>query len=201
MKDKELQELFAAKRTTEANRRRQEELAAMIGHKSGKGKIRPLWWFISSAAAAVFAAVLLVRPFFSSTEEMPIIAQANPTTVIAAEPDATNEAPALFLQSPTVAPARPERRQREVSSLEVAVEQFLAESNERLGQDIPKEESFVEEAFKEPPLETAAPVRRRLTNNLACVKGCARPKSSTQERTMQWNTQQEAQGVTLFAMN
>ena len=30
MNDKELEQLFAAKRTTEANRRRQEELARMI---------------------------------------------------------------------------------------------------------------------------------------------------------------------------
>lgn len=200
MEDKELQELFEAKRTTEANRRRQEELSAMIERKAGKRKIRPLWWTIGSAAAAMFAAVLLMRPFFSPTEEMPIMAQADPKTVIDAEPDMTIEDSSLFLQSPTVAPVRQEHHQMEVAAHAIAEEQFLSESTGRIAQEIPEEESFAEDAVNESQHETVAPVRRRLTNNLACVKGCARPKNNTKEKTLQWSNHQETQGVTLFAM-
>ena len=190
-----MQELFEAKRTTEANRRRQEELSAMIGRKTAKK--RPLWpvW-AGAAAAAVFAAVLLMPPFFSYDEEMPLIAQAEPATFIDAESDAT-----ITLQLPTTTPINHKHNQTKVVPHEVTVEQLLVESIEAIEENIPEEEPFVEEAAKTPQPETAAPVRRRLTNNLACVKGCARPKSNTQEKTLQWNTQQEAQGVTLFAMN
>ncbi len=191
-----MQELFAAKRTAEANRRRQEELAAMIGRKAAKSKTTPLWWTIGAAAAAVLAAVLLVRPLFSPSEEMPLLAQAEPATVIDAEPEAENA-----LQSPTATPARPGRHRTKAAPHEVAVEQVLAESIGTVEEILAEEEPFVEEAAKDLQPETAAPVHRRLTNNLACVKGCARPKGSTQEGLLQWNTQQEVQGVTLFAMN
>ena len=42
MEDKELQELFAAKRTAEANRRRQEELRRLL-EASAAPKTRRLW--------------------------------------------------------------------------------------------------------------------------------------------------------------
>ena len=54
MENKELQELFAAKRTTEANRRRQEELRRMMVVESGKRKVessRRLWPVWAGAAA------------------------------------------------------------------------------------------------------------------------------------------------------
>lgn len=195
MEDKELQQLFEAKRTAEDNRRRQEELAAMIGHKAKNS--RPLWpiW-AGAAAAAVFAAILLMRPLFSSNEEMPLLAQADPATVIDAEPDTT-----IALQPQTPTPARSWRNQTKDATQEVAVVQFIAESTETIEKKLPEEEPIVEETLKAPEQETAAPVRRRLTNNLACVKGCSRPKGGTQEGLLQWNTQQEAQGITFFAMN
>ena len=195
MEDKELQQLFEAKRTAEDNRRRQEELAATIGHKAKNS--RPLWpiW-AGAAAAAVFAAILLMRPLFSSNEEMPLLAQADPATVIDAEPDTT-----IALQPQTPTPARSWRNQTKDATQEVAVVQFIAESTETIEKKLPEEEPIVEETLKAPEQETAAPVRRRLTNNLACVKGCSRPKGGTQEGLLQWNTQQEAQGITFFAMN
>lgn len=51
MEDKELQELFAAKRTSEANRRRQEALRRMMEASTVK-KSRRLWpvWFGAVAA-------------------------------------------------------------------------------------------------------------------------------------------------------
>ena len=195
MEDKDLQQLFEAKRTAEDNRRRQEELATMIGHKAKNS--RPLWpiW-AGAAAAAVFAAILLMRPLFSSNEEMPLLAQADPATVIDAEPDTT-----IALQPQTPTPARSWRNQTKDATQEVAVVQFIAESTETIEKKLPEEEPIVEETLKAPEQETAAPVRRRLTNNLACVKGCSRPKGGTQEGLLQWNTQQEAQGITFFAMN
>lgn len=195
MEDKELQQLFEAKRTAEDNRRRQEELAAMIGHKAKNSRPQwPIW--AGAAAAAVFAAILLMRPLFSSNEEMPLLAQADPATVIDAEPDTT-----IALQPQTPTPARSWRNQTKDATQEVAVVQFIAESTETIEKKLPEEEPIVEETLKAPEQETAAPVRRRLTNNLACVKGCSRPKGGTQEGLLQWNTQQEAQGITFFAMN
>jgi len=60
---KELQELFAAKRTTEANRRRQEELLRMLQTELKPApKSRRLWPVWASAAAAAILLLLFVTP-------------------------------------------------------------------------------------------------------------------------------------------
>jgi hypothetical protein len=60
MEDKELQELFAAKRTVEANHRRQQKLTAAIGATRQKRTLWPIW--AGAAAAAVAAVLLLAQP-------------------------------------------------------------------------------------------------------------------------------------------
>ena len=60
MKDKELQELFAAKRTLEANRRRQQQIAKALVAGKHKHTLWPLW--TGAAAAAVAAVILLALP-------------------------------------------------------------------------------------------------------------------------------------------
>lgn len=60
MEDKELQELFDAKRTTLANQHRQERMAAALGAGKQKRSLWPLW--VGTAAAAAVAIVLLLRP-------------------------------------------------------------------------------------------------------------------------------------------
>ena len=72
MEDKELQELFAAKRTVEANRRRQEQLAEMIGSRARKA--RPLWPVWATAIAAGIAVLLMTMPaLFRSEEPVPLL--------------------------------------------------------------------------------------------------------------------------------
>ena len=66
MEDKELQELFSAKRTVEANRRRQEELRRMLK----KHDRRPLWPVWAGAVAAGIAAVLITLPALFRTESV-----------------------------------------------------------------------------------------------------------------------------------
>ena len=77
MKDKELQELFVAKRTVEANRRRQEELRRMMEAESGKRNVessRRLWpvWF-GAAAAAVLLLLIALPTLFHRPESTPLM--------------------------------------------------------------------------------------------------------------------------------
>lgn len=77
MEDKELQELFDAKRTVEANQRRQEQLAAMIGAKASPKNHRlwPLW--VTSAAAGIALLLMTIPSLFSRQEtDTMIVAQA-----------------------------------------------------------------------------------------------------------------------------
>ena len=76
MEKNELQELFTAKRTVEANRRRQEQLTAMIG--SHTPKARPAWPIWAASVAAGIAVLLMLTPtiFRHKTTEKQLIAQA-----------------------------------------------------------------------------------------------------------------------------
>ena len=77
MEDKELQELFAAKRTAEANRRRQEELRRLLEASAAPEaapKTRRLWPVWLSAAAAVLLLFLLTLPvLFRQPETAPLL--------------------------------------------------------------------------------------------------------------------------------
>ncbi|MBR4773991.1 MAG: hypothetical protein IK010_06120 [Bacteroidales bacterium] len=73
MNDKELEQLFEAKRTSEANRRRQEELARMINVKAQR--TRPLWPAWAGAVAAGIAVLLLTLPaLFRTSNDTPMLA-------------------------------------------------------------------------------------------------------------------------------
>jgi hypothetical protein len=77
MENKELQELFAAKRTTEANRRRQEELRQQLeatAAPTAQGKTRRLWPVWAAGIAASIALVLLTVPgLFHAESEQPVL--------------------------------------------------------------------------------------------------------------------------------
>ncbi len=77
MENKELQELFAAKRTTEANRRRQEELRQQLeaaAAPTAQGKTRRLWPVWAAGIAASIALVLLTMPgLFRRAGEQPVL--------------------------------------------------------------------------------------------------------------------------------
>lgn len=81
MENKELQELFAAKRTTEANRRRQEELRQQLEAAeapTAQAKTRRLWPVWAAGIAASIALVLLTVPglFHAESEQQAMVAKA-----------------------------------------------------------------------------------------------------------------------------
>lgn len=77
MENKELQELFAAKRTTEANRRRQAELRQQLeatATPAAPAKSRRLWPVWAAGIAASIALVLLTMPsLFRRAGEHPVL--------------------------------------------------------------------------------------------------------------------------------
>lgn len=77
MENKELQELFAAKRTTEANRRRQEELRQQLEAATAPAapaRSRRLWPLWAGSIAASIALVLLTMPsLFRRADEQPVL--------------------------------------------------------------------------------------------------------------------------------
>lgn len=66
MENNELEQLFEAKRTTEANHRRQEELRRMLEKRNR----RPLWPVWTGAIAAGIAVVLITLPVLFRTESV-----------------------------------------------------------------------------------------------------------------------------------
>lgn len=83
MEDKELQELFAAKRTAEANRHRQEELRRLLEASAApeaSPKTRRLWPVWASAAAAAILLLLITLPvLFRQPEVAPLLMARNET--------------------------------------------------------------------------------------------------------------------------
>lgn len=77
MENKELQELFAAKRTTEANRRRQAELRQQLeatAAPAAPARSRRLWPVWAGSIAASIALVLLTMPgLFRRAGEQPVL--------------------------------------------------------------------------------------------------------------------------------
>lgn len=74
MENKELQELFAAKRTTEANRHRQAELRRQLESAAAPAKSRRLWPVWAGSIAASIALVLLTMPsLFRRAGEQPVL--------------------------------------------------------------------------------------------------------------------------------
>lgn len=98
MEDKELQALFDAKRTVEANRRRQEELRKLMAANAAP-KSRRLWPVWALSAAACLALILITLPvlFHNETAEPLLVAEAKkpvavePTKQDAPQPQKTLE--------------------------------------------------------------------------------------------------------------
>ena len=90
MEDKELQELFEAKRTVEANRRRQEELRKLMA-ASAAPKSRRLWpvWIASAAASVAVLLITLPLLFRNETAEPLLVAEAK--RPVAVEPTKQDE--------------------------------------------------------------------------------------------------------------
>lgn len=189
MEDKELQELFDAKRTVEANRRRQEALRHLIEARAAEeapAKVRKLWPMWTGAAAAAVALLLLTLPALFRGEE------AVPTLVAEAEVPEVRVVEETGLSS-TTSPSSltsPARKIREAAPQAQPEEEMLPKATPSLPEPIIEEAPATEEvAF---PMETVAPsprVIRRQSTLIACTEGCKTPEGTaeTSSRNVQIN--------------
>lgn len=183
VEDKELQELFEAKRTVEANRRRQEELRHLIEIQAAmeaKPKVRRLWPVWACAAAASVALLLMTLPALFSSEK------AAPTQV------AETAVPEVVLPQATPAEGIEEnslpistRLSEEPDITSVPSPSGAAPAARPLTEE-PSPLPFSAPAAEEAPIiettvETAAPtprVMRRTSSLIACTEGCKTPEDS-----------------------
>ncbi len=167
MENKELQELFAAKRTTEANRRRQEELTRMINAKAKR--TRPLWPAWAGAVAAGIAVLLLTLPALFRTEATaPVLVAQTEVPEVTILPETTpEEVPAPSTRQKAV------RKAETVETIE-EIEAIEAIDNTEPIEPIESIESThsIETIQPTEPVPTAPRVHRRSSTLLACTDGC-----------------------------
>ena len=172
MEDKELQELFAAKRTVEANRRRQEELTAMIAGKTNR--TRPLWPVWVGAAAASIAILIIALPaLFRTDNSIPIeIAQTETPEIILSE-NTTEEATPIC--------AKPIANKTKNTAIITLPQEDVAPQVIEAEQPMP----VVEQPKQEEEETPAAPVRRvmrRTSTLIACTEGCTLSEGTNERK-------------------
>ena len=134
MEEKELQQMIEAKRTTEANRRRQEELRRLI-EAEAQPKSRRMWPVWAGAAAASVALLLVTLPLLMRSEatEPVLVAQAEVPAMDAPPATSDLQPPTSDLQPPTSAapqgePARMARTQPSAAEAPVVEEEAPVEA-------------------------------------------------------------------------
>ena len=164
MEDKELQELFAAKRTTEANRRRQEELTRMINAKAKR--TRPLWPAWAGAVAAGIAVLLLTLPALFRTEATaPVLVAQTEVPEVTILPETTPEE--------VPAPSTRQKAVRKAETVETIEEIEAIEAIDNTEPIEPIESTHsIETIQPTEPVPTAPRVHRRSSTLLACTEGC-----------------------------
>lgn len=178
MEDKELQELFDAKRTVEANRRRQAALRQLIEARASESstpapaKVRRLWPVWTGAAAAAVALLLLTLPALFGTRE------SAPTLVAETE---VPEVRVVEETSPTslTSPTRKTRETRGAAPAARTEEKVLPEAAPTLPEPIIEKAPVIEEVVL--PTETITPtprVMRRQSTLIACTEGCKAPEGA-----------------------
>ena len=182
MDDRELQELFAAKRTIEANRRRQEELRRMIEAQAAP-KSRSLWPVWAGAAAACIAVLLITLPalFGSESEKPAVVAEA--------------EVPEVVIQHKTTpeAPTSPSTKQKATKKAETIVTMKKIETIEEIEtMDNTEPIESVEPIHSIETIQPSAPsprVMRRTSTLLACTEGCTIPEGTKEkaDRNIEFN--------------
>ena len=139
MEDKELQKMFAAKRTVEANRRRQEELRNMLSATAAP-KSRRLWPVWLGSAAACITLLLITLPVLLRSEtaapllvatatELPTLAETDSTSItskssttsITSKTSTTKKTRKVQVSPTLLASAEPEEPQSEPKSEPVLV--------------------------------------------------------------------------------
>lgn len=204
MEDKELQELFAAKRTVEANRRRQEALRQLIETRAAKEvtpaprKVLRLWPVWACAAAAAIALLLIMLPALFNQED--------PEPLLVAETEVPEVAlpqtvPVEEGENDTPCASSYFRIARESRIARTANPSEAAPAAQTVAEDAPIIEPVIETPVLEKPimeepvmevLETVAPtprVMRRQSTLIACTDGCTAPEGTgeTSSRNVQIN--------------
>lgn len=164
MNDKELEQLFEAKRTAEANRRRQEELARMINATAKR--TRPLWPAWAGAVAAGIAVLLLTLPALFRTEATaPVLVAQTEVPEVTILPETTpEEVPEPSTRQKAVRKAETVETIEEIEALEAIDNTEPIESIEST--------HSIETIQPTEPVPTAPRVHRRSSTLLACTEGC-----------------------------
>jgi hypothetical protein len=188
MEDKELQELFAAKRTAEANRRRQEELRRLLEASAAPEaapKTRRLWPVWASVAAAAILLLLLTLPvLFRQPEAAPLLM-------------ARNETPSPAPQEEIIAPKeeKPTEKQgvtkRKAIAKTVTKEaEYYAEENTPEPDTVIEPETTVAPIAQPEPIETPIAsndeprIHRRTSSNMVC-SNCSITNVPTESTALQ----------------
>jgi hypothetical protein len=163
MENKELQELFAAKRTTEANRRRQEELRQQLeatAAPAAQAKTRRLWPVWAAGIAASIALVLLTVPslFHAESEQPVLVAEAGEVIETIDTIDTINPKPAKTYHSTAAVLAAAEEEAR--PDLETETEEPTTPTIEAPAIEL------ADNATPEPPASNAPRIHRRTSTSM-----------------------------------
>ena len=167
MEDKELQELFDAKRTVETNRRRQEALRELLEARD-KRRSRPLWPVWTGAAAAAIALLLLTLPsLFGKQESAPLPVARTEVPEVQPAPALEEAAPTVHAAPQHVKPARTEK----------TAEAEEPENIDTIGTiDTIKIEEAAPAVTVPADVAPTPRVMRRTSTLIACTEGCKPPE-------------------------
>ena len=193
MEDKELQELFDAKRTVEANRHRQEELRRLVTaratKRNKKRKTMMLWPVWTGAAAAAVALMLIIRPLLMEHDnvEFPmLVAQSDTHTVLPATPTCTEESISAS-ESRKERKASPERKKNTMTEATENKETETTNSIDTVSTTNPTgtiSTISTIDTISIPSIDSPAPERRvlrRQSTLLACTEGCKTPEGNSEK--------------------
>ena len=157
MEDKELQELFAAKRTAEANRRRQEELRRLLEASAAPEaapKTRRLWPVWASAAAAAILLLLLTLPvLFRQPEAAPLLM-------------ARNETPSPAPQEEIIAPKEEKPTEKQGVTKRKAIAKTVTKEAEYYAEEnTPEPDTVIEPETTVAPIAQPEPIETPIASN------------------------------------
>lgn len=176
MENKELQELFAAKRTTEANRRRQAELRQQLEAEAAPAapaSSRRLWPVWAAGIAASIALVLLTMPgLFRRAGEQPVLMAEAGKTIEAID---TIEAIETIETIETINP-KPAKTYHSTAAVLAAAEEAPLPEPETKGTEAGEEPAtatievptieLADNATPEPPASNAPRIHRRTSTSM-----------------------------------
>lgn len=179
MENKELQELFAAKRTTEANRRRQTELRQQLeaaAAPAAPAKSRRLWPVWAAGIAASIALVLLTMPsLFRRAGEQPVLMAEAGEAIEAIDTIDTIEAIETIETIETINP-KPAKTYHSTAAVLAAAEEAPLPEPETKGTEAVEEPEtatievpaieLADNATLEPPASNATRIHRRTSTSM-----------------------------------